>query len=42
MCRIIKVKKIRKRGRWDRGKEEIDDCVDIQQQYIKTIGQITK
>lgn len=33
---------IAKRGRRDRGCEEIDDCVDIQQKYIKTIGQITK
>ena len=31
---------IRKRGRWDRGKEEIDDCVDIKQKYIKPIQEL--
>jgi hypothetical protein len=28
---------IRKRGRYDRGKEEIDICVDIKQKYIKPL-----
>jgi hypothetical protein len=31
---------INKRGRWDRGKEEIDDCVDILQEYIKPINKL--
>jgi len=26
-----------KRGRWDRGKQEIDDCVDIKQKFIKPL-----
>ena len=28
---------IEKRGRWDRGKQEIDDCVDIKQKNIKPL-----
>lgn len=28
---------IERRGRWDRGKEEIDDCVDIKQKNIKSL-----
>jgi hypothetical protein len=28
------------RGRWDRGKQEIDDCVDIQQKYIKSLDKL--
>lgn len=26
-----------KRGRWDRGKREIDDCVDVNLKYIKPL-----
>ncbi len=26
-----------KRGRWDRGKQEIDDCIDIKQKFIKPL-----
>jgi len=33
---------IRKRGRCDRGKDEIDDCVDIEQKYIKPINELLK
>ena len=28
---------VRARGRWDRGKQEIDECVDIKQKYIKPL-----
>ncbi len=31
---------IAQRGRCDRGKDEFDDCVDIEQKYIKTIDEI--
>lgn len=29
-----------KRGRWDRGKQEIDNCIDILQEYIKPINNL--
>ena len=32
--------KIAQRGRCDRGCDEFDDCVDIEQKYIKTIDEI--
>mgnify|MGYP003637871051 CR=1 FL=1 len=28
---------IERRGRWDRGREEIDDCIDIKQKNIKPL-----
>lgn len=31
---------IRKRGRWDRGKQEIDDCVDVKLKYIKPLKEL--
>jgi hypothetical protein len=29
-----------KRGRWDRGKREIDDCVDVKLKYIKRVEEL--
>jgi hypothetical protein len=29
-----------KRGRWDRGKREIDDCVDVKLRYIKRVEEL--
>jgi hypothetical protein len=29
-----------KRGRWDRGKKEIDDCIDVKLKYIKTLNNL--
>lgn len=29
-----------KRGRWDRGKREIDDCIDVKLKYIKRVEEL--